>query len=300
MKKTLKIVLVILAATFLLSAVSVKVSERCIIRKVSSLSRNIVNIGSISFSLPPSLKLKRVAIANRFVPVFMKELRIRPVFSLSTLAFAGPGSISMKDGKRDVKVSGSVTGNFRKGELNIRPTSVKIDKLGSFEVKGFLEKWGKEGVSLNINLNGTEIKEINDFLGLKIPFSGKATGTALLDFVKDEPAKRTIRFDVVLKELSMDGENKFTAFVKGVYRMAENRTDIADGKLLNARGGQVLFKGFVDKETFNLNFETENMPLEDFLKFIPEETRKKYNLSASGGSATMRDFSIARIKKKSC
>jgi len=300
MKKPLKVFLVVLGGILLFFAVSVKISEKIIINRISHLTRNIVSIGSISFSLPPCVKLERVAIANRFVPVFMKEVLIRPAFRFSTLAFAGPGGISISEEKRDVKVRGSVTGNFKEGELNIRPTSVSIDKLGSFEVKGLLEKWGREGVSLNINLNGTEIREINDFLGLKIPFSGKATGTALLDFVRNEPEKRTIRFDVVIKELSMDNESKFTAFVKGVYKMSGNRADISDGKLLNATGGKILFTGFVDKETFNMNFETEKMPLEDLLKFIPEETRRKYNISAAGGSASMKDFNIEKVKKKSC
>lgn len=298
MKKPLKITLIVLISIFVVSAVTVKVSEQLIIRKVSLLTRNIVSIGSISFSLPPSVKIKQIVVSNPFVQVFMKEVRIRPTFRFNGLAFAGPGGISISNEKRDVKIKGSVTGNFKQGQLNIKPTCIDIDQLCSFEVKGVLENWGKEGIALNINLKETRIQEINNLLGLKIPFSGQATGTILLDFVQSKVG--TITFDVIVKELSMEESSRFTAFVKGVYNMSENRTDIADGKLLNSTGGQILFHGFVDKENFNLNFETENMPLEDLLKFIPEETRKKYNISITGGSTSMKDFNIEKIKKKSC
>lgn len=300
MKRPLKVLIIVLAVILAVSAVSVKMSERVIIRRVSALTKNIVNIGSVSFSLPPSIKLKRVTVSNRFVPVFLKEIRIRPAFTLNAFAFSGPGGISISDEKREVTIKGSVSGNFKQGEVNIKQTSVDIAQLGSFEVKGLLEKWGRQGVSLNINLNGTEIEEINNFLDLKIPFSGKATGTVLLDYVQNEPAESTIRFDVIIKELSMEEGSEFTAFVKGVYKMADGRTDIADGKLLNAKGGQILFKGFVDRENFNLNFETENMLLEEFLKLLPEETRRKYKISVTGGSASMKGFNVEKVKKKSC
>ena len=302
MKKSLKILAIVLGGILLLSAVSVKISERLIIRKISSSTKNIVTIGSISFSLPPSLKLKRIQVSNPFVPVLMKELRIRPGFTPGAFAFSGPGGISISSSgqERDVKIKGSVTGNFKQGELTIKPTSVNIEQLGSFEVKGLLEKWGAEGVSLNINLNGTEITEINNLFGLKIPFSSKVTGTALLNFFRDEPARQNIAFDAIIKDLSMEEGSEFTAFVKGAYKMPEGRVDIADGKLVNASGGQILFKGFADKENFNFNFESEKMSLDEFLKLIPEEIRTKYNINVNGGSASMKDFNVIKVKKKSC
>ncbi|HOL22159.1 MAG TPA: hypothetical protein PLQ41_04805, partial [bacterium] len=93
--------------------------------------------------------------------------------------------------------------------------------------------------------------------------------------------------------------NKFTAFVKGIHNIKERKIDIEDGKLLNGEGGQILFNGFIDKENFNLNFETQNMPLEDLLKLIPEDIRLKYNISVSGGSVSMKNFNIEKVKKKS-
>jgi hypothetical protein len=300
MKKTLSILIIIFTVILVVSAITVKVSERFIISKVASLSRNLVSVGSVSFSLPISVKLKRVYISSSFVPVLMKELNIRPAFTRRAFAFSGPGGITIKEQKRDVKVKGSVSGNFKDGELNINPTSVSIEQLGSFDVKGLLEKWGKEGVSLNIDLQGTEIKEINNLLGLNIPFGGKVNGTVLLDFVQSDPAKKNITFDVIIKELSMEEGSEFTAFVKGVYKVSDVRVDISDGKLVNSSGGQILFKGTVDRENFNFRFESENMPLEEFLKLIPEKIRKKYNISVNDGSVSMKDFSIMKIKKKSC
>ncbi len=299
-KNKFKVFLIILAVILTLSAVSVKLSEEFIIRKVTSATKNTVNIGSISFSLPALVILRQVAITNRFIPISLREISIRPVFTLNAFAFSGPGGITISGEERDMKVKGSVSGNFKQGELNIKQTSIDVENLGSFEVKGLLEKWGKESVSLNINLNGTRIEDVNELLDINIPFSGKATGTVLLDFVQNDPAKKAITFDVVVKELSMEKGSNFTAFVKGVYAMSEGRTDISDGRLVNAQGGQILFKGYLDRENFNFIFESENMPLEEFLKFIPEEIRKKYNLSITGGSASMKDFNIIKIKKKSC
>jgi len=293
-------VLIILAAALAAASFSLKISERFIIRSVSSLSRNSVTIGSFSIVMPPALKIKGINISYGLFPrISFREINICRAFTGNAFAFSGPGDMVISNKKREISVKGSISGNFKQGTLSIRPTSINIAQLGTFEVKGMLEKWGKEGVNATIELGGTEIKEINNLFDLKIPFNGKAVGTVLLNM----PGKQTknLQFDVTINDLSTEEKgSNFTAFVKGNYDIVQGKTTITDGKLLNTTGGHILFKGVIDRENFNLNFETEKMLLEEFLKLLPDETRKKYNLSVTDGTVSMKNFYVERVKKKSC
>ncbi|MCM8760385.1 MAG: hypothetical protein NC832_01540 [Candidatus Omnitrophica bacterium] len=214
------------------------------------------------------------------------------------LAFSGPGSIKIQDKEKDVKIKGSISGNYKEGKVDIKKTHITIQDLGSFELKGAFEKWGKEGVNLIIDLDGTEIGEVKKMFGLNLPFTGKASGTISFDYSKKEE-RNLMRFDITVKELSTEQGSKFTAFVKGTHNIKEGKTDIIEGKLLNYEGGQILFNGYIERENFNLNFETYNMPLEDLFKLIPQDIREKYNISTDGGSVSMKNFNIAKVKKKS-
>ncbi|MBN1444485.1 MAG: hypothetical protein JW957_00050 [Candidatus Omnitrophica bacterium] len=299
MRKKSKVLIILLAAALAITAVSFKAAERIIVRRVASASGNNVTIGSLSVLLPPALKIKKLNISyNLFPHLSFREINIRRAIIGNAFAFSGPGDIVISNKQREISVKGSISGNFKQGTLTIKPTSIKIDQLGTFQVKGMLEQWGKEGVNATIELGGTEIKEINELFDLKIPFNGKAVGTVLLNFAGEET--KNIQFDVVINNLSTEEKGgSFTAFVKGFYDIIQGKTTINDGKLSNKAGGHILFKGVIDKENFNLNFETEKMVLEEFLKLIPEETRIKYNLSVSGGSAFMKDFNLEKVKKKS-
>lgn len=271
-------------------------TERYLIRKISSITDNHITIGSIRF-IPP-LSIKRVYISyEKFPQIFLRSICIRKAFTRNAFAFSGPGSIKIQDSQKDVKIKGSVSGNYKEGTLNIRTTHIQIEDLGSFELKGVLEQWGKEGVNLIIDLRGTDIEEVKKMFGLNLPFSGKATGTLSFDYSKKEE-KNSMNFDINVQELVSEG-NKFNASVKGIHNIKEGRTDIKEGKLLNSSGGQIIFNGFIDRENFNLNFETQNMPLEDLLNLIPEDIRIKYNISTDGGSASMKNFQIAKVKKNS-
>ena len=273
--------------------------ERYLIKKVATATDNHITIGSIKVLPPFIVKLKKVNISyTPFPQISLKKLCIRRIFTGNAFAFSGPGSITIKDGQKGVKIKGKVSGNYKQGTLEIGKTTIIIEDLGSFDIKGGLEQWGKEGVILVIDLKDTEIEEVKKVFNLNLPFRGKASGVLILDYSKKKE-KSLMNFDITVKELSTDDGNKFTAFVKGVHNIKEGKTDIEDGKLLNGKGGQILFSGFINRENFNLNFETQDMPLEDLLKLIPEEVRTKYNISISNGSASMRNFNIEKVKKKS-
>jgi len=289
----------LLIVFLIIITVSLFCIERYLIRKVATATDNHITIGSIKVLPPFIVKLKKVNISyTPFPRLSLKKLSIHHIFTGNAFAFSGPGSITIQDGQKGVKIKGNISGNYKEGTLDIGKTTIIIEDLGSFDVKGGLEQWGKEGVNLVIDLKDTEIEEIKKAFNLNLPFRGKVSGVLILDYSKKKE-KSVIRFDITVKELLTNEGNKFTAFIKGVHNIKEGKTDIEDGKLLNGKGGQILFSGFIDRENFNLNFETQDMPLEDLLKLIPGEIRKKYNISISNGSLSMKNFNIEKVKKKS-
>lgn len=290
--------LVVLIAVLVISIISLSLTERYLVRKISSLTGSRISIGSIRFIPPFSIQLRKVHISyGKFPGIFLRAISIHRSFTNNAFAFSGPGSITIKEGQKDIRIKGTVSGNYKEGKVDIKETHISIENLGNFELKGALEQWGKEGVVLIIELQGTEIDEVKKMFGLNLPFTGRATGTLSFDYSKKEE-RNLMRFDINIKDLVSEG-NKFNAYVKGVHNIKEGRTDIKDGKLINSEGGEISFYGFIDKENFSLNFETQNMPLEDLLNLIPEDVRKKYNISVSGGSISMKDLSIQKVKKKS-
>ncbi|MCM8820610.1 MAG: hypothetical protein NC932_01480 [Candidatus Omnitrophica bacterium] len=297
--KRYKRLLKILTLVLVIIIVSIFFTEKYLVKKVSFITNNRITIGSIRFIPPFLIKLKSVYISyEKFPEIFLRVLSIRKAFTGDALAFSGPGTIKIQDAQKDVKIKGSISGNYKEGKVDIQKTHITIQDLGDFQLKGALEQWGKEGVNLIIDLDGTEIDEVKKMFGLNLPFSGKASGMLSFDYSKKEE-RNLMKFDITVKELFTEEGSKFTAFVKGVHNIKEGKTDITDGKLLNREGGQILFNGYIDRENFNLNFETQNMPLEDLLKLIPEDIRIKYNISTDGGSVSMKNLTIAKVKKNS-
>ncbi|MDX9799323.1 MAG: hypothetical protein RBT05_10755, partial [Bacteroidales bacterium] len=103
--------------------------------------------------------------------------------------------------------------------------------------------------------------------------------------------------DVNIKDLTTPEQDKFEASVKGAYNFLTEKTEISQGNLMSSDGGKISFKGVIDKEKFNLDFETKNMSVEEFLKLLPTELKEKYNLGIDRGSAKLKDFKI-EIEKK--
>ncbi|HPP30122.1 MAG TPA: hypothetical protein PLE69_04250, partial [bacterium] len=220
MKKYKKLLTIIIAATGIIIT-SLFFTERYLVKKVSYITNNHITISSIKIVPPFLLKLKKVHISYaQFPEIFLRALSIRHTFTGNAFAFSGPGSITIQEGQKDVKIKGSVSGNYKEGKLDIQKTYITIEDLGSFEVKGGLEQWGKEGVNLIINLNGTEIEEVKKIFNLNLPFRGRASGVLILDYSKNRE-KSIMQFDITVQELSTEEGNKFTAFVKGIHNIKE-------------------------------------------------------------------------------
>jgi len=289
------LVLFLFLFTFLFFSFLVKISEHIIIKKIFSASSGTVKISSISMRFP-SILAKKINVYTPFVSFFMKELRVRPVFTRNAFAFTGPGDIMIREKKRSISIKGSATGSIKGKTLNIRTTDVVIDKVGSLEIKGLLENWGKDSINATMELKGIEVDEIKNIFDLKLPFTGRVFGKA--DFESDEKEKsKKIKFDVNIKDITTSEKGRFDAFLKGLYDIAKGTAEIYQGSLLSPSGGKIFFSGTIDREKFNLNFETEEMDIEEFLKLLPEEIKSKYNLAAKGGTADMNGFEVERIKK---
>lgn len=283
--------LVLLGAVF-----SLNLLGQLFVKKIQSISSDAVKIGSVSFSFP-SVVMQKVDIYTPVFSLFLKELKVRPLFARKAFAFSGPGEILLREKRRDVLIKGSVSGNFKDKTIDIKKTSVEVDRLGSFEIKGLLEEWGKGSINAEMKLKGVEIDDIKQILGINLPFAGRVFGTA--EFISDEKEKtrKVINFDLNIKDLAAEGSTHFESFIKGLYNIERESAEIYSGSVLSPDGGKVFFRGTADRENFNLNFETENMNIEEFLKLLPDELKEKYNLKIRGGTAALKDFSVIRVKK---
>jgi len=287
----------LLMAVILFCVFSIKLSEWILVKKISSVSSGVVTIDSISLRFP-SILVKKIKVRTPAASVFLGELRVKPLFIRNAFAFSGPGDILLNEKKRDISIKGSLSGNFKGQTINVNKTLIKIDKIGGFEVKGFLENWGRNGFNTTVEFKGIEIEEIKQIFDLKLPFSGRVFGKA--DFVSEEKGKtRKITFDVNIKDLATSEHEKFEASVKGIYNIADGSAEIYRGNIFSPAGGRISFSGIIDKEKFNLNFETDNMNVEEFLKLLPAKIKEKYNLETNGGNAEMKDFKIGMGKKNS-
>ncbi|MCK9265818.1 hypothetical protein M0P98_02895 [bacterium] len=275
----------------------VKASERFIVKKIASLPTDTINIDTVSCKFP-SIFVNKIDVSTPLFSLFLKELKVRPMFLRKAFAFSAPGDVVLKDTKRDISIKGSFSGSFKGQTINVDRTNIEIEKVGTLEIKGFLENWGKGNFNTSVEFKGVEIEEIKQIFDLNLPFSGTVFGTA--NFVSTGQEKlQTISFDVNIKDLATSEDAKFMAYVKGVYDISKKSAKINNGYISNAFGGKISFNGDVSYDEFNLSFNTDNMNLEEFFKLLPLEIRDKYKLNIQGGSAILNDFKVTNIKKNS-
>ena len=295
MKNKLKKIAIFLIFLFIFLFTGLKISERIIVRKVSNLPSQKVKIKSINLSFS-GVKVREINFKNKKFFVFLKELKLTPVFPINAFAFSGPGEIIRENRKRKINLKGRISGSIKGGNITIGKTEIEIEKIGNIEVKGKIENWGKDYVKTDFRFNGTEIKEIGEFLSLKIPIDGRIYGTAELIRVK---GKQEIKFNLLIKEINFEEKENLSMALKGKYDIQKQKVEIEEGRVYGKGGEEIEFNGYVDKENFELEFETRGMSVETLLHFIPEEIRKKYNISLEGGKLSMEKFVLRKRKKNS-
>jgi len=111
--------------------------------------------------------------------------------------------------------------------------------------------------------------------------------------------KQEIRFNLLIKDINFEEKENLSMALKGKYDILKQKVEIEKGRIYEKEGEEIEFNGYVDKENFELEFETKGMSVETLLHFIPEKIRKKYNISLEGGELSMEKFVLKKKEKNS-
>ncbi|HOK56062.1 MAG TPA: hypothetical protein PKV21_03045 [bacterium] len=252
-------------------------------------------IKDINFS-SGEINLKDLTYKETWISVRMDEVKLKPSFIKNAFAFEGPGEILSDFEKKKVNVEGKIKGNVVNGNVNITTSRIEIEGIGNLKFSGFLSNWGKEKFEGVIELNGVRVKEILEMTKYKIPFDGKIYGKVFIE--KEKEKIKEIKFNLDIKEISQANyQSQFNLYVKGKYLPLEKKGLLEEGVLKNEKGEQLVFSGFISENEFEFIFDTKEFSLDEFLKLLPEEIIKKYNLKMEGSKFSSNKFVLNFLKK---
>jgi hypothetical protein len=273
----------------------IQISKFVIIKNINKIEN--FNLKNFSVS-PKGLKFENLIYKNEFLNLNFEKINLKKSFIKNAFALESSGEISNQSDKRKINVSGKVKGNIVNGNMNITDTQINIENIGDLKFYGKLENWGKEKFEGIFELNGLKVKEISEITKYKIPFDGKIYGRVFIE--KEKENLKEIRFDIEIKELNQEyEESKLNLYVKGRYLPAEKSFFVENGLLVNESGEKLSFNGFIKENEFEFYFDTKGFSIDELLKLLPEEIRKKYNLKIEGSKISMNKFSFNFSKKKS-
>ena len=269
-------------------------------KKISLLSSEKVKIGSVSLSLC-GLNINSLVFNYPLLKMEFPNLRIRPSWKMifkrnnQIFAFSGPGQMSKESKSKGISLKGEISGNFKKGNIEIKETSLHIEDLGGVEISGSLKKWGKENFSADLKLKNISIRELSKFFEIELPVEGKAQG-ALDILVNEKRQIRQINFDLLFPEIYIKGGNlSLKGKIKGSYNLINKIAKISYGDFETEKGEKIIFKGTVGEERFTLQFNSEGLTVESIIESLPEKWRKKIEAK---GNLKLKDFIISKDKKK--
>jgi len=288
MKKKKKILIFVLSI-FIVLFILLKTGEVIINKKISKLPFKIENI-KIFFL---GAEVKNLTYIKNDITLVMRKLRIRPSIGRMAFAFTGPGEIKKQQNGREITVKGTISGNIKNGNVNIKKTDIKIEKIGDFNIKGNLKNWGKDGQNIILAMDKVNIKEVGNFLNLKIPIEGLISGNII---VFQENKKQKINFDVKIEGLKVQKGGEVVVFLKGAFFPTEKKGEIKEGKAL-IDNKELNFYGNIDNENFSLSFEGKEIEIEKLFELLPEEIKKKYKIDITGGIVNFDDFFVKKVKK---
>lgn len=294
MKKTKKILIISLILFFILFF-SIPTFKFVILKKIKY--NENWGLKDIDFSFN-GINLKDLTYKDTWISVKLDNLKVKPSIIKNAFAFEGPGELMSEFEKKKVSIQGKIKGNITSGNINIIGTDISIENVGSLKFYGELQNWGKDKFDGIIEVNGLKIKEISEMSKYKIPFDGEIYGKIFIE--KEKESLKELRFDIEIKELNQEYEkSSFNLFVKGKYLPQEKRGIIEKGLLINEKGEKLSFNGSILENEFEFYFDTKEFSLDEFLKLLPEEIRKKYNLKMEGSKISLNKFSLNYSKKKS-
>jgi len=288
MKKKKRILITVLSV-FIMLFILLKTGEVIINRKISKLPFRIENV-KIFFL---GAEIKNLTYIKNDITLIMRKLRIRPAFTRVSFAFTGPGEVKKQQNGREITVKGTISGNIKNGNVNIKKTDIKIEKIGDFNIKGSLKNWGKKGQNIILTMDKVNIKEVGNFLNFKVPVEGLVSGNII---VSQKNKKQKIDFDVKIEELKVQKGGEVIVFLKGNFSPKEKKVEIKEGKAL-IDNKELNFYGNIDNENFSLSFEGKEIEIEKLFELLPEEIKKKYKIDITGGIVSFDDFFVKKVKK---
>ncbi|MGC8977040.1 MAG: hypothetical protein ACP5OB_05390 [Candidatus Ratteibacteria bacterium] len=293
MKRSRKI-LFILFSLILFFLISFSFLKFFIVKNIN----NSINwaVKDIDFSLK-SINLEDLTYKDTWVSVKLENLKIKPKIIKNAFAFEGPGEFLTDFEKKKLTVEGKIKGNVASGNMNIAVSHIKIENVGNLKFHGELQNWGKEKFEGILQLDGLKIKEISGMTKYKIQFDGKVYGNIFIE--KEKENLKEIKFDIEIKDLKHEYEETiFTLILKGKYIPFEKKGIIEKGELINEKGERLSFNGYIEEKEFEFYFDTQEFSIYEFLKLLPEEIRKKYNLKFENSKISLKSFSLNFSKKK--
>ena len=289
MRKKKGLLISVLSIVVLVIAL-LKTGEFVVNRKISKLPFKIENVKIFFFGA----EVKNLTYIKNGITLIMRRLRIRPSFTRMSFAFTGPGEIKKQKNGREITIKGTISGNIKNGNVNIKKTDIRIEKIGNFNIKGSLKNWGKDGQNIVLAVDRVNIKEVGNFFNFKIPVEGLVSGNIVISQKNNK--KQKINFDVKIEELKVQKGEEVIVFLKGNFFPTEKKGEIKEGKAL-IDNKELNFYGNIDNENFSLSFEGKEIEIKKLFELLPEEIKKKYKIDITGGIVNFDDFFVKRVKK---
>ncbi|MCX7917595.1 MAG: hypothetical protein N2589_05655 [bacterium] len=253
-------------------------------------------VSDIKFSTK-NINLKDLTYKDTWIYVKINDLKLKPSFIKNAFAFEGPGELLSEKERKKMSVEGKIKGNIINGNLIITSSKINIENMGNLKFYGNFSNWGKDKFEGMIELNGVNIKEILKMTKYKISFDGKIFGKVFIE--KEKENFKEVKFDLEVKDILQENiERKLNLLIKGRYIPLEKKTLIEEGILRNENGEKIKFTGFISESEFEFNFDTEEFSIDEILKLLPEEIRKKYNLKIENSKLSLNKFVLNFSKKK--
>jgi len=199
-----------------------------------------------------------------------------------------------------IRFSGSFSGNMKTGTVAIGKTVLDIEGLGNLAVEGGLMKWGKDGMSLFVNVRQVSLRRLSELFSLNLPVRGGAADGAVTIITDSAKKTQKIIFDLTFADLAVaENGSVFHGSLAGFQDGAAGRMEITKGIFENEKGGKITFSGSIIKDEFNIKASGDGLTVQDIVPFLPQDLREKINVGVDPVPVSLNDVEAEGGKKKS-
>jgi hypothetical protein len=295
MKKKFKFFIYILLFLLILPISLIKITKFIILKNINQTEN--FNLQNLSVGLK-GINFENLIYRNDFLNLNFEKINLKKKsFIKNAFALESSGEVSNQFEKRKINASGKIKGNLINGNMNMTDIQINIQNIGNLKFYGMLENWGKDKFEGVFEINGLKLKEILEAMRSKTTFDGKIYGKIFIE--KEKENLKGIRFDIEIKELTQKYEtNKLNAHIKVKYLPMEKTLLIEKVLIINEKGEEISLWGSIRENEFEFYFDTKGISIDELLKLLPEEIRKKSNFKINDSKISMNKFSLSFSKKK--